>query len=103
MMRNLFSTFILSLFVFSCCFAQYDPNYNENKVPDFKIPNPLKSFNGKKIKNVKKWEKTRRPELLDFFTQNIYGEVPGELELESFELVEQGSNTMNGKAKRKQN
>lgn len=101
-MRRLFFTFFLSFFILNCCFAQFDANYDESKVPDFKIPDPLKSFNGKKIRNVKKWEKIRRPELLEFFTQNVYGEVPGELEMESFEVVEKSSDAINGKAKRKQ-
>lgn len=101
-MRSLFFTFILSFSICSASLAQFEPNYDENKVPEFKLPDPLKSFNGKKIRNVKKWEKTRRPELLEFFTENVYGAIPGELEMSSFEIVEKGDNAINGKAKRKQ-
>ncbi|MCY1718970.1 hypothetical protein OU798_01365 [Prolixibacteraceae bacterium Z1-6] len=83
-------------------FAQYEPNYDESKVPEFKLPDPLKTFSGKKIRNAKQWEKKRRPELLNFFTQNVYGEVPGELNISSVEVVEQSNNALNGKASRKQ-
>lgn len=34
--------------------AQFDANYDESKVPEFKLPDPLKMFNGKKIRNSKK-------------------------------------------------
>lgn len=82
--------------------AQYKPNMDEGKVKEFKIPDPLKTFSGKKIRNSKKWEKKRRPELLTFFTQNVYGKVPGELDISSVEVIEESDNALNGKAKRKQ-
>jgi dienelactone hydrolase len=96
-------TFILILaFCTQFVFAQYEPNYDESKVPVFKLPDPLKTFNGKKVRSVKQWEKKRRPELLDFFTKNMYGEIPGELTISEFEVVEQSGNAINGKASRKQ-
>lgn len=101
MSRYFLLIFICILFQ-SVAFAQYEPNYDESKVPVFKLPDPLKTFNGKKVKNVKKWETKRRPELLDFFTQNIYGAVPGELKITSYEVTEQSNNALNGKAIRKQ-
>ncbi len=83
-------------------FSQPNVNYDENKVPHFVVPDPLETFNGKKVRNVKKWEKKRRPELLEFFTKNVYGEVPGELKISSIELVEESNDAVNGKATRKQ-
>lgn len=95
----LFLIFVLTTpFVFS----QSDVNYDESKVPHFIVPNPLETFNGKKIRSVKKWAKKRRPELLEFFTKNVYGEVPGELNISSIEVVEESDNALNGKAYRKQ-
>ncbi|WP_346860950.1 hypothetical protein [uncultured Draconibacterium sp.] len=102
-MMSRYFLFIFFLFLFQdFAFAQYTPNYDENKVPVFKLPDPLKTFNGKKVKSVKKWETKRRPELLDFFTQNMYGEVPGELKITSYDVLEQSNNALNGKAIRKQ-
>jgi hypothetical protein len=93
----------LFLFIIKTTFAQFnDVNYDESKVPSFVVPNPLETFNEKKVKNVKKWEKKRRPELLKFFTENVYGRVPGELKIASVEVVETGENAINGKATRKQ-
>ncbi|MCD6355590.1 MAG: hypothetical protein J7L95_08570 [Prolixibacteraceae bacterium] len=100
MKRVLF--FLVLIVVSHFTFAQFGPNYDESKVPQFKVPEPLRTFKGKKIRNSKKWEKKRRPELLDFFTQNVYGEVPGELKIASSEVVEQSPDAINGKAIRKQ-
>ena len=80
----------------------FEPNYDENKVPLFVLPNVLETFNGKDVKTTKAWEDERRPELLDFFTQNVYGEIPGKLAITSFEIVEQSNDAIEGKAKRKQ-
>jgi hypothetical protein len=102
MMSRYFLLIFICILFQSVAFAQYEPNYDESKVPVFKLPDPLKTFNGKKVKNVKKWETKRRPELLDFFTQNIYGAVPGELKITSYEVTEQSNNALNGKAIRKQ-
>lgn len=98
------ATFLLLIFSmsFQMALAQWEPNYDENKVPEFKLPDPLKTFTGKKIRKVKQWENKRRPELLDFFTQNIYGDVPGKLTIHSAKVIEQSSNAFNGKAIRKQ-
>lgn len=94
--------FLILTFTVQFTFAQFDVNYEESKVSKFEVPNPLKTFKGKKIRNFKKWEKKRRPELLEFFTQNVYGEIPGELKMTSFEVVEESNYAINGKAKRKQ-
>lgn len=77
-------------------------NYDENRVPSFEVPDPLLTFNGKKIESVKKWEKVGRPELLHFFKDNIYGKLPKSLKIDSYTILEQDNNALNGKAKRKQ-
>ncbi len=96
---------VLTLFLFSIhpVFAQWnDVNYDENKIAHYRLPDPLITFNGRKIKNTKKWENKRRPELLQFFTENVYGKVPGNLKIASVDVVEKNDNAYNGKAIRKQ-
>ncbi|QGY42216.1 acetylxylan esterase [Maribellus comscasis] len=93
---------IIFVMVMQVAWSQAEANYDESKVPDFELPDPLKTFNGKKIRNSKKWTKKGRQELLDFFTENVYGEVPGELKIASAQIVEQSENALNGKAKRRQ-
>ncbi len=89
------------LMVAQFCWAQYEPNYDESKMPKFKVPDPLTTFKGKKIRNTNQWIKKRRPELLQFFSENEYGEVPGKLNISSWKVLEQGE-AFNGKALRKQ-
>lgn len=96
------SFIIIFVLVIQLAFSQGEANYDESKVPDFELPDPLKTFSGKKIRNSKQWEKRGQPELLNFFTQNVYGEVPGELNYTSAKIVEQSDNALNGKAKRRQ-
>jgi hypothetical protein len=94
---------LLIFFTTQIAFAQFnDVNYNESKVPAFVVPNPLITFNGKRIKSVRKWEKKRRPELLQFFTENVYGIIPSKLKIASAEIIETDDNAINGKAIRKQ-
>ena len=82
--------------------AQFEPNYDENKVPDFQVPDPLTTFDGKNITEISEWEDLRRPELYDFFEEKVYGKVPGKLDSLSFKLVEKSDSALDGKAVRKQ-
>lgn len=53
------------------------PNYDEliaNPYPFY--PDPLITESGKKVKNAKMWYKTRRPELVKLFEDNVYGRIP---------------------------
>ncbi|MEO1011083.1 MAG: acetylxylan esterase [Bacteroidota bacterium] len=82
--------------------AQFEPNYDETRVPQFQVPDPLTTFKGKKIKNVRRWKKKRRPELLAFFAENMYGKVPGTLDNVSFKIIEEAHDALGGKSIRKQ-
>ncbi len=82
--------------------AQFEPNYDERKVPEFEVPDPLTSFDGEKITDTSEWENTRRPELYRFFEEQVYGKVPGKLDSLFFNIVEASENALDGKAQRKQ-
>ena len=83
-------------------FAQFDINYEESKVPEFTVPDPLTNFAGEKITTSDDWINKRRPELFEFFENKVYGKVPGDLDSISFKLLEESENALNGKARRKQ-
>lgn len=100
-MKNILIILFL-VFLVQLSNAQNDVNYDESKVADFEVPDPLRTFKGKKIRNSKNWEKKGRPELLKFFSQNVYGELPDNLAASSFKVVEESDNAVNGKAIRKQ-
>jgi hypothetical protein len=82
--------------------AQFEANYHESKVPDFEVPDPLTTFDGRKITDSTAWENIRRPELYRFFEKQVYGKVPGELDDLTFKIVEEDENALDGKAIRKQ-
>jgi hypothetical protein len=92
----------ISPFIYSQNWFEFKPNYVESKVPEFEIPDPLTSFSGRKIKNPRRWERVRRPELMEFFTNNVYGKVPGKLEISKWEVVEESDHALTGLARRKQ-
>ncbi|MFA5655504.1 MAG: acetylxylan esterase [Dysgonamonadaceae bacterium] len=102
-MKKIIFLFMLTVItLYSTAQNEFEPNYDESKVPVFDLPNPLVTFNGKEVKTINDWENERRPELLEFFIQNVYGEVPDHLAITSFKIIEQGENALGGKAKRKQ-
>ncbi|MDX1285962.1 MAG: hypothetical protein R3182_13160, partial [Draconibacterium sp.] len=73
----LFFTGLLSpilIFAQSYSGKYLEANYNEAKVPEYTLPEVLTSFNGQTINTIKEWEEIRRPEIVKFFEQNIYGE-----------------------------
>ena len=100
-MKTLFH-FLILLFICPMSFAQFDTNYEESKVPEFIVPDPLTTFAGEKITTSDDWIEKRRPELFEFFENKVYGKVPGAMDDISFKLLEESENALNGKAKRKQ-
>ena len=55
-------------------FAQ-ETNYDESKVPSYKLPDPLAFNDGSKVTGKKDWEK-RRGEILETFENEVYGISP---------------------------
>ena len=82
--------------------AQDGFNYDESKVPDFILPDPLICNNGNKVTSVKQWEKQRRPEILEFFTSQVYGKTPKDKIKVTYETLLEDADFMNGKATSKQ-
>ena len=49
-----------------------------DQMPPVNLPELMKTFDGKPVRTVEDWERTRRPELLDFFARNMHGVRPVE-------------------------
>ena len=94
--------FVSLLFTALTVNAQNKANYNESNIPEFVLPEPLQLQNGKKVKNAQMWAEKRRPEILSLFEENVYGKIPGELNISSFEVIETSDNAFNNQAIRKQ-
>ncbi len=59
-------------------FAQqkFVANYDEAKIPDFKLPDPLVTEAGKPVTDAATWNSVRRRELLELFKSQVYGHGP---------------------------
>ncbi len=78
------------------------PNYDESKVPKYKLPDPLKISTFKKVRNEKTWFKKRRPEILQLFEKYVYGKAPGKPDNQVLKTHSVDLNALKGKAVRKQ-
>ena len=79
----------------------FDPlegfNYDESKVPAYKLPDLLAG-----VKTVKDWERRRRPELVRLFEEEMFGSVPGKPQALHFQVRENASDAFDGLATRRQ-
>ena len=94
MKRSAIFSFILIL-LFMNVTAQ---NYDESKVPAYTLPDVLKTESGKAINTTAAWEKERRPELVQLFANNIYGEMPRDFDSIRFTTTNDVADAMNGNA-----
>ena len=108
--NNLFSIFIALLLLPHTVSAQLyqgkfnDANYKESEVPEYTLPNVLTSFDGQEITSVSDWENIRKPEIIMFFEQNIYGEIPtpsSPIE-KSFQIISEDKTILDGLCTRKE-
>ena len=75
-----------------------EANYDETKVPAFTLPDPLLCIDGTRVKNVKDWEKKRRPELLQLFADQEYGRTPKNKIKTTYQLVCENPQALGGLA-----
>ena len=77
-------------------------NRFEEKVNQYKLPDPLVLKNGKKITTATEWWNRRRPEIVADFDNEIYGRVPASIPPVKWEIVSVKDTTIgNYKAKEK--
>lgn len=79
-----------------------EANYDEAKVPKYTLPDVLKTAANTAIKDKTAWEKTRRPEILKLFEDNIYGQMPKTYSGIKYSVTHEDAAAMNGKARLKQ-
>ncbi|MCW5979882.1 MAG: acetylxylan esterase [Bryobacteraceae bacterium] len=79
-----------------------DANYDEAKVPPYKLPDPLVMGNGERVATADAWRNRRRPEILKLFEEQVYGRSPGRLKSTVFETTSMEKQALGGKAVRKQ-
>ena len=77
-------------------------NYDESKVPAYKLPPLLKLNDGSPVKDAATWKKKRRGEVLELFRSEVYGRRPGRPEALRFEVTRKDEPALDGKASRRE-
>ena len=94
---------LIITFVFLTCYSslqaqERQPNYDETKVPEYVLPDVLKTSNGKLVRNKEEWEGSRRREIMTLFENNIYGEMPKLYDSIRYSITNENKKSMEGKA-----
>ena len=103
--RTLLASALTLLFLclaFSTVNAAPPTNYDESKVPQYKLPDPLVLLSGEKVTDAKTWVSKRRPEILDLFKTQMFGTLPAVPRAMSFQITSTDKNALGGKATRKE-
>lgn len=82
--------------------TKFVPNYDESKVPQYTLPDPLVTAKGDRVKSKREWVNQRRPEILRLFESEVYGRMPREKVKARYEVTSEDRNALNGKATRKE-
>ena len=84
-MKILFVSVLAFAFLLTSSYAQeFEPNYDESKVPDYELPDPLIFPDGEEVNSPSDWKK-RRKQILRLFENHVYGKMPEKPENLSFE------------------
>ncbi len=97
MMKNPSILLVLILFPL-ISFGQFQPNYDEDKILKYELPEILHSQKFGEIKSVKDWEEKRRPEILALFADQMYGKVPEVPYSLDFKTKKEKISILNGQA-----
>ncbi|MGA2067935.1 MAG: acetylxylan esterase [Thermoguttaceae bacterium] len=81
--------------------ADFQPNYDEGKVPPYTLPDPLRLASGQRVADAATWRNVRRPEILGLFEKFMYGKAPGRPAAMTFQL-RSSADALDGKAVRKE-
>jgi len=79
-----------------------ETNYDESKVPEYTLPDPLRMADGRPVADAAAWRDRRRPEILELFRQHVYGRAPGRPEAMVFRTRSTAADALDGKATRKE-
>jgi len=79
-----------------------ETNYDESKVPEYTLPDPLRMADGRPVADAAAWRDRRRPEILELFREHVYGRAPGRPEAMVFRTRSTAADALDGKATRKE-
>lgn len=77
-------------------------NYDESKVPSYRLPELLVTKDGKPVRDSGTWTRVRRPEIMALLESQMFGRSAPKPEKISFELASIDKSALGAKAVRKQ-
>ena len=77
-------------------------NYDESKVGNYTLPDPLVCADGTKVTDAATWRAKRRPEVLELFRTHVYGRSPARPAAMKCEVTAEDKNALGGKATRRE-
>ena len=103
MSQKILFIFIFLVFSYQLSAQKTTPTIkNEADVPSYKLPHLFTSKGGKEIDTPTEWERLRRPEIHSYFANQVYGVVPGQLDLHKVVVLDNEPAALGAKAIRKQ-
>ena len=100
--RTLFAASVILVMTSPAAAQPEGYNYDEAKVPEYTLPDPLITSKGERVTSADMWNTTRRPEILRLFEAQVYGRSPGKPADMVFETFSIDDKALGGKAVRKQ-
>ena len=76
-------------------------NYDESQVPAYRLPDPLVCLDGTPVGDAQTWRAKRRGELLELFTEHVFGLTPSAQPTVHVDVFEEGD-ALEGRAVRRQ-
>src|SRR5665213_2628287 len=73
-------------------------NYIEAKVRSYTLPDLLALSNGQPVKDAATWINQRRPEIIIFYETQVYGRVPPDAPMVTWEVVSIDRSALGGTA-----
>lgn len=73
-------------------------NYEESRVPEYVLPDPLMAEDGTSVTTARQWNESRRTEILNVFRDQIYGRRPETAYQLTFEQTAEMDDALQGKA-----
>src|SRR5437867_5050091 len=79
-----------------------DVIYDEARVPQYSLPDPLVMKSGERVRDAKTWTSRRRPEILELYRSEVYGRSPDKPASLAFGVDSVQKQALDGRAVRKQ-
>src|SRR5438034_1360738 len=79
-----------------------DTLYDETRVPQYSLPDPLVMKSGERVRDAKTWTNRRRGEIVELYRTEVYGRSPAKPAGLAFHVESVDKQALDGRAVRKQ-